>query len=105
MRPTPTSPSALTNLVQNWMANGVTCRGGLHSQMTTTDALMRSAGNMSAPGAVKCFREVADKLGPSNTLEALVLRAPYRALFPPHVLAGAAKRINGGAAPASARSR
>lgn len=84
---------ALNNLVRNWMANGICHRAGWHSRMSGREAVVHTAGNMSAPGAGKCFQEVASELGPNNTVEALLLRAPHDILFPEHVRAQAQQRV------------
>jgi hypothetical protein len=80
---------ALNNLVRNWMANSIIHRAGWHSRMTGREAGIHTAGNMSAPGARKCFDEVTRRLGPSNTVEELLLRAAHVELFPAHVRARA----------------
>lgn len=84
---------ALSNLVRNWMANGIRHRAGWHSRMSGREAVVHTAGNMSAPGAGKCFQEVARKLGPNNTVEALLLRPPHDVLFPEHVRTRAQDRL------------
>jgi hypothetical protein len=84
---------ALNNLVRNWMANGISHRAGWHSRMSGREAVIHTAGNMSAPGARECFQEVARELGPKNTVEALLLRAPHDALFPAQVRVRAQDRL------------
>ena len=46
------------------------------------EAVIRVAGNTSAPGAQRCFREVASKLGAGSTIEAILGRPPHDSLFP-----------------------
>lgn len=83
---------AANDLVRNWMANGIKHRAGLHSKKTGREAI-RVAGNMGAPGAERCFREVASKLGAENTVAALLNRPPHKSLFPRYVLNGAQARL------------
>jgi hypothetical protein len=85
---------AVSATVRNWMANKIKSRAGLDSRMTGRAAIVHVAGNMNAPGAIKCFREVASKLGPSNTVEALVLHERFRHLFPEGAVANARQRLD-----------